>query len=46
MRILKYFILKDEVKVGEEGRYVEQVSELANFLENEMEQPQEFCDIR
>ena len=46
MRILKYFILKDEVKVGEEGKYVEQVSELANFLENEMEQPQEFCDIR
>jgi hypothetical protein len=47
MRILKYFILKDEVKIGEGGnRYVEQVSELANFLENEMEQPQEFCDIR
>lgn len=47
MRILKYFILKDEVKIGEDGnRYVEQVSELANFLENEMEQPQEFCDIR
>lgn len=46
MRILKYFILKDEVKVGEDGRYVEQVSELANFLENEMEQLQEFCDIR
>jgi hypothetical protein len=38
MRILKYFILKDEVKIGEDGnRYVEQVSELANFLENEME---------
>ena len=47
MRILKYFILKDEVKVDEEGnRYVEQISELANFLENEMEQPQEFCEIR
>lgn len=47
MRILKYFILKDEVKIGEDGsRYVEQVSELANFLENEMEQPQDFCDIR
>ena len=47
MRILKYFMLKDEVKVDEEGnRYVEQVSELANFLENEMEQPQEFCEIR
>lgn len=47
MRILKYFILKDEIKMDEEGnRYVEQVSELANFLENEMEQPQEFCEIR
>lgn len=47
MRILKYFILKDEVKIGEDGcRYVEQVSELANFLENEMEQSQDFCDIR
>jgi hypothetical protein len=47
MRILKYFILKDEIKIDEEGnRYVEQVSELANFLENEMEQPQEFCEIR
>lgn len=47
MRILKYFILKDEIKIGEDGvRYVEQVSELANFLENDMEQPQEFCDIR
>ena len=47
MRILKYFILKDEVKIDEEGKkYVEQISELANFLENEMEQPQEFCEIR
>ena len=47
MRILKYFILKDEVKIDENGnRYVEQVSELANFLENEMEQPTEFCEIR
>lgn len=47
MRILKYFILKDEIKIDEEGnRYVEQISELANFLENEMEQPQEFCEIR
>lgn len=47
MRILKYFILKDEVKIAEDGsRYVEQVSELANFLENDMEQHQDFCDIR
>lgn len=36
MRILKYFILKDEVKINEDGvRYVEQISELANFLEND-----------
>lgn len=35
MRILKYFILKDDIKIDEEGkRYVEQVSELANYLEN------------
>lgn len=46
MRILKYFILKDEVKVGEEGRYVEQVSELANFLENEMENNNSFDEMR
>ena len=46
MRILKYFILKDEVKVGEEGRYVEQVSELANFLENEMENNTSFDEMR
>ena len=47
MRILKYFILKDEVKIDEEGnRYIEQVSELANFLENEMEEPNDFCEIR
>jgi hypothetical protein len=48
MRILKYFILKDEIKIAEDGtRYVEQVSELANFLENEMENNNlDFCEIR
>lgn len=46
MRILKYFILKDEVKIGEDGRYVEQVSELANFLENEMENNSSFDEMR
>lgn len=48
MRILKYFILKDEIKIDEYGnRYVEQVSELANFLENEMENDNfEFCEMR
>lgn len=46
MRILKYFIMKDEVKIGEDGRYVEQVSELANFLENEMENNNSFDEMR
>lgn len=36
MRILKYFILKSEVKTQEDGTSrVEDVSELANFLEND-----------
>ena len=35
MRILKYFIWKDEIKVNSEGtRYVEEVSDLANWIEN------------
>lgn len=35
MRILKYFILKSEKRTSEDGEgYVEEVSELANFLEN------------
>lgn len=34
MRVLKYFIIKDVRKQGEEGTYVEQVSELASYLEN------------
>ena len=35
MRILKYFIWKDEIKVNSEGtRYVEEVSDLANLIEN------------
>lgn len=47
MRILKYFILKDEVKVAEDGtKYVEQVSELANFLENELEENPSFDEMR
>jgi hypothetical protein len=46
MRILKYFIMKDEVKIGEDGRYVEQVSELANFLENETENNNSFDEMR
>ena len=35
MRILKYFIWKDEIKVNSEGtRYVEEVSDLANWIEH------------
>ena len=35
MRILKYFIWKDEVKINSEGdRYVDEVSDLANWIEN------------
>lgn len=34
MRVLKYFIIKDVKKQGEEVNYVEQVSELASYLEN------------
>jgi hypothetical protein len=35
MRILKYFIWKDEVKTDSEGkRYVDEVSDLANWIEN------------
>ena len=36
MRILKYFIWKDERKVDSEGSgYVEEVSDLASWIENE-----------
>lgn len=36
MRILKYFIWKDEVKINSEGeRYVDETSDLANWIENE-----------
>lgn len=35
MRVLKYFIWKDEVKTdGEGNRYVDEVSDLANWIEN------------
>lgn len=35
MRVLKYFIWKDERKMDSEGRmYIEEVSELASFMEN------------
>lgn len=36
MRILKYFIWKDEKKVSEDGKgYIEEVSDLASWIENE-----------
>lgn len=36
MRILKYFIWKDEKKVNEEGKsYIEETSDLASWIENE-----------
>lgn len=36
MRALKYFIWKDEKKVGADGKaYVEEVSDLASYIENE-----------
>lgn len=35
MRVLKYFIWKDEIKVNSDGyRYVDEVSDLATFIEN------------
>ena len=39
MRLLKYFILKDDVKPSEDGTgHVEQISDLATFLENKEEE--------
>ena len=39
MRLIKYFILKDAVKQGEDGdSHIEQVSDLATFLENNEEE--------
>ena len=36
MRILKYFIWKDEVKINAEGKkYIEETSDLASWIENE-----------
>jgi hypothetical protein len=36
MRALKYFIWKDEKKLGSDGKYyVEEVSDLASYIENE-----------
>lgn len=35
MRALKYFIWKDEKKMGSDGiKYIEEVSDLASYIEN------------
>ena len=34
MRLIKYFILKDDVRPTEDGNHVEQISDLLTFLEN------------
>ena len=42
MRLIKYFILKDDVKPSEDGTgHVEQISDLATFLENKEEGEEE-----
>lgn len=37
MRLIKYFIWKDDVKLGEDGNHVEPVSDLATYLSNKDE---------
>lgn len=37
-RLIKYFILKDDVKQGPDGNYVESLSPLLDFLENKEEE--------
>ena len=34
MRLIKYFIMKDDSKPTEDGNHIEQISDLATFLEN------------
>lgn len=49
MKILKYFIFKPETKMGEDGKgYIEEVSNLANWLENpeETEVIDDWVDIK
>lgn len=42
MRLIKYFILKDDVRPGEDGQgHVEQISDLATFLENKESEEEE-----
>jgi hypothetical protein len=42
MRLIKYFILKDDVRLSEDGTgHVEQISDLATFLENKESEGEE-----
>jgi hypothetical protein len=42
MRLIKYFILKDDVRPSEDGTgHVEQISDLATFLENRESEEEE-----
>ena len=41
MRLIKYFILKDDVRPSEDGNHVEQISDLATFLENKESEEEE-----
>lgn len=42
MRLIKYFILKDDIKPSEDGTgHVEQISDLATFLENKESEEEE-----
>ena len=46
MRLIKYFILKDALKQGEDGNdHVEQISDLATFLENKEEESTKMTSI-
>lgn len=46
MRLIKYFILKDDVKPSEDGTgHVEQISDLATFLENKEESGEEEGEV-
>jgi hypothetical protein len=46
MRLIKYFILKDALKQGDDGNdHVEQISDLATFLENKEEESTKMTSI-
>ena len=46
VKCIKYFILKDALKQGEDGNdHVEQISDLATFLENKEEESTKMTNI-